>query len=188
MRFLVVCLTAAMAGVVVSAPAARAQDTQQATAPSARQLALTRRYVELMMSEQFEDVIRAMVAGEAALDREAQTLPEEDRRFLIDLTAELTADMIPQMLEEMIPIYARAYTEAELEALIAFYDSEMGRSIIAKTMEAMPTANQAAMSVLPQLMEKMAARLCQHYGCAPGELETLQRQMRGEVVVVPGAK
>ncbi|MNR62353.1 hypothetical protein D3C85_1843530 [compost metagenome] len=47
-------------------------------------------------------------------------------------------------------------------------------------MAVMPEANRAAMSVLPALLDKMAARICQHYGCAPGELEAMQREMRGE--------
>lgn len=176
MRFMIVCLAAAMTGAGLAATPVGASVSQQAaTAPSARQLALTRRYIDLMMSDQFEDVIRVMIGDETGRD---STLPEEDRRFLVDLTTELATDLIPQMINEMIPVYAAAFTEAELEALIAFYDTEMGRSIAAKNVQVMPEANRAVMSVMPQLLDKMAARMCQHYGCAPGELETLRREMR----------
>lgn len=182
MRLMIVCLAAALAvGGVVGQPA-RAQAAQQEALPppSDRQIELTRRYIGLMMSDQFEDAIRQVVAGGASTDPETRNLPEADRRFIVDLTAELTTDMMPQMIEEMVPVYARALTETELEALIAFYDTEMGRAIIAKTTSAMPEATQAAMSVMPQMLDKMAARMCQHYGCEPGELEELQREMRGE--------
>lgn len=176
MRFMIVCLAAAMAGAGLAAtPVAASDAPQAATAPSARQLTLTRRYIDLMMSDQFEDAIREMIGDETGRD---STLPEEDRRFLVELTTELATDLIPQMINEMIPVYAAAFTEAELEALIAFYDTDMGRSIAAKNVQVMPEANRAVMSVMPQLLDKMAARMCQHYGCEPGELETLRREMR----------
>jgi hypothetical protein len=189
MRFMIVCLAGALAGVALIGPPARARETPQAaTAPTARQLELTRRYIDLTMTDQFEDAIRQMIIDQAAMDPAARDLPAEDRQFLVDLAAELTTDMIPKMLDEMVPVYARTFTEAELEALIAFYDTEMGRTILEKTMVAMPEATRATLSVMPQLMDKMAARICQHYGCEPGELETLQREMRGEVVFAPPVK
>ena len=122
------------------------------------------------MTDQFEDAIRQMIVDQAAMDPTTRDLPAEDQRFLVDLAAELTTDMIPKMLDAMVPVYARTFTEAELEALIAFYETEMGRTILEKTMVAMPEATRASLSVMPQLMEKMAARNCQHYGCEPGEL------------------
>lgn len=190
MRLMIACLAAALAVGGVAGQPARAQTAQpEALAPpSDRQLELTRRYINLMMSDQFEEAIRQVIAGGASTDLETRNLPEEDRRFLVDLTAELTTDMMPQMMEQMVPVYARALNEAELEALIAFYDTEMGRAIIAKTTSAMPEATQAAMSVMPQMLDKMAARICQHYGCEPGELEEMQREMRGETAAAPRSK
>lgn len=145
--------------------------------PSARQLDLSRRFVGLMMSDQFEDAIRQMIAIEAEMSPDSMDMPEADRRFLVELTTELVTDMVPQMLEEMVPVYARTFSEAELEAMIAFYDTEMGRSIIDKTYAAMPEATAAAMTVMPQLMEKMASRMCQHYGCTAEELQELRGAM-----------
>lgn len=175
MRFMIAGLAAAVIGLAATGQPARAEEPAQAAAPSARQMALTRQYIDLMLSDQFEDVIREMIGDEAARDA---TLPEEDREFLLDLTTELITDMLPLMIEEMVPVYAAAFTEQELEALVAFYDTEMGRSIAAKNVLVMPEANRAVMSVVPQMLDKMAARMCQHYGCGPGELEVLRREMR----------
>lgn len=189
MRLMIVCLAGALAGAALNGAPAQARETPQAaSSPSARQLELTRRYIDLTMTGQFEDAIRQIIVDQASLDPTTRNLPEEDRRFLIDLSSELTTDMIPQMIEAMVPVYARTFTEAELEALIAFYDTEMGRAIIEKTMMAMPEATRATLSVMPQLMDKMAARICQHYGCEPGELEDLQRQMGGQVTAAPPPK
>ena len=181
MRILIACLAAAL-NVTVPATAARAADApQSATAePSARQLELTRRYIELSMTDQFEESLRELVVALASADPTTMDLPPEDRQFIIDLTAELTADMLPQMMDRMVPVYARTFTEAELEALIAFFDTEMGRGILAKTVEVMPEATEAAMGVMPQIFDKMASRICQHYGCTPEELQELKREMRGD--------
>jgi uncharacterized protein len=189
MRFLIVCMAAAVAGFIPAAsPVSAAAAPQEAAAPSARQLELTRRYIELTLSDQFEDSLREMIVDQIAMDPSSRDLPDEDRAFIADLTGELTTDMIPQMLDQMVPIYARTFTEAELEALLAFYDTDMGRSILEKTMNAMPEATRAAMTVMPQLLEKMAARICQRYGCTPGELEELKREMRGEASFAPAPK
>jgi len=190
MGLLIVWMAAAMAGAALAPSQAQAREAPQAAtaAPSARQLALTRRYLDLTMTDQFETAIRQMIIDQAAMDPSTRDLPEDDRRFMVDLAAELTTDMIPQMIEAMIPVYARTFTEAELEAMLAFYDTELGRTILEKTMIAMPEANRAAMTVIPQLIDKMAARMCQHYGCEPGELETMQREMRGEVTAAPRSK
>jgi Uncharacterized protein conserved in bacteria (DUF2059). len=189
MRILIVCLAAALAVATTPAPARAAEAPQAAPAqPSARQLELTRRYIELSMTDQVEDSLRQMVVAMASADPTTSGLPPEDREFLIDLTADLTADMLPQMIDRMVPVYAATFTETELEALIEFFSTEMGRGILAKTVEVMPAATEAAMGVMPQIFDKMAARICQHYGCTADELQQLKREMRGEAPVARPAK
>lgn len=190
MRFTIAIAAAVLLGAILPAPAVSAQDGQApaAGAPSARQLELTRRYIDLTMTEQFEDSLRQVIVAQAEIDPNARSLPDADRRFIAELAAELTTDMIPQMLDAMTPVYARTFTEAELEAMIAFYDTPLGKSIIEKTMIAMPEANAAAMSVMPQLMDKMAARMCQYYGCDAAELQAMQGAIRGEIPVAPARK
>ena len=185
MRFMIVCMAAAVAGSALTAAPVWAAEAPQAAAdaPSSRQLQLARRYIDLMMSDQFEDVIREIVGDEAERD---STMPAEDRQFLVDLTTELVTDLIPQMINELAPVYAAAFTEAELEALVAFYDTEMGRSIAAKSVQMMPEENRTMMALMPQLLDKMAARMCQHYGCGPGELEALQREIRAGAGLASG--
>lgn len=147
-------------------------------AVSPRQLELSRRYLELMLTDQFEGVIHEMLGEEMANDQSMQGLPDADRRFIVSLTAELTADMVPAMINEMVPVFATVFTEPELEAMVGFFDTPMGREIARKSMAVMPEANRAVMAVLPQMLEKMATRMCQHYGCTPAELQALRRDMR----------
>ncbi|MBJ7447210.1 MAG: DUF2059 domain-containing protein [Brevundimonas sp.] len=183
MRLMFVIAGVALAGSVLMPTMVQARvgaEVQQAASsqPSARQLELTRQYINLLMTDQLEGAIREMVGDEMANDTSAPALPAEDRRFILDLTAEMTTDMVPLMVQEMVPVYAAVFTEEELMALIAFYDNPLGRSIADKSIIVMPEANRAIMSVVPQMLEKMALRMCQHYQCTPEELEEMRRGMR----------
>lgn len=183
MRWMFVIAGVALAGSVLMPTMVQANasdEVQQAASsqPSARQLELTRQYINLLMTDQLEGAIREMVGDEMANDTSAPALPAEDRRFILDLTAEMTTDMVPLMVQEMVPVYAAVFTEEELLALIAFYDNPLGRSIADKSIIVMPEANRAIMSVVPQMLEKMALRMCQHYQCTPEELEEMRRGMR----------
>lgn len=185
MRFISACAAALLAGAAMAATPALAQDgppvivvREPTSAPSPRQLELSRQYLNLMMTDQFEDVIHQMLGDQMASDQSMQAVPDEDRRFIIDLTAELTTDMVPLMIAEMVPVFASVFTEEELEALVGFYDTPMGRIIAEKSVRVMPEANRAVMAVIPQMLEKMATRMCQHYRCTPAELQELRRGMQ----------
>lgn len=177
MRLMIAVLAATLAGSALTTTPVLAQEPA-AAAPSARQLQLTQRYLNLLMTDQLEGAIREMIGDEMANDTSAPALPDEDRRFLLDLTVELTTDMVPLMVQEMVPVYAAVFTEEELLALVAFYDNPLGRSIAEKSITVMPEANRAIMAVVPQMVEKMALRMCQHYNCTPEELNEMQRGMR----------
>lgn len=178
MRMMIAVAAAVLMGAVIPTTTARAAVVvQTAEAPDARRLELSRRYLDLMMTDQFESVIHQMLGEEFANDSSMQSLPDADRRFIISLTAELTTDMVPQMINEMVPVYASTFTVEELEALVAFFDTPTGRIIAEKSVLVMPEANRAVMAVVPQMLEKMATRMCQHYGCTAAELQELRRGM-----------
>lgn len=176
MRFWIVLLSALA---LASGAMAQAKVTPQpgVDQPSARQMHLSRRYVELTQSDQMEEAIRTMIVGQANDDPSMREIPAEDRAFMVDLATELTVDLMPQMLDRLVPVYARTFSEAELTALVTFFDSDMGRSIAQKNIESMPEANAAMMSVMPQLYEKMATRVCARFGC---DAEEMQAMMQGQ--------
>lgn len=162
----VLCLASPTVGAANEAPS-----SVEGTAASPRQLALSRRYIDLMQGDQLRAAVRTMVEGQVR--SEGRNLPSADRRFLTDLTIELVADLVPAMMTELVPVYAAVFTEAELDALVTFYDSAQGRSIINKTYESLPEANAAMMVVVPRMLDKMAVRMCEHYGCDPVEMRAL---------------
>lgn len=145
--------------------------------PTARQMHLSRRYVELTQSDQMEEAIRSIIVGEANADPSMRDIPAEDRAFMVDLATELTIDLMPQMLDRLVPVYARTFSEEELSALVTFFDSDIGRSIAGKSISSAPEANAAMMSVMPQLFDKMATRICARFGCDADEMRAM---MEGE--------
>ena len=188
MRLMIVCLAAVLAAATLpAAPVAAQSSEQNAAAPSPVRTELARRYLNLLMTDQFEGVVHQMLGTEFENDSEMQALPEADRRMILELTAELTTDMVPQMITEMVPVYAATFTEEELTALVGFYDTPLGRSIADKSIEVMPEADRAVMSVVPRMLEKMATRMCQHYGCSPEEQREMLEGMREGAGIAPAS-
>jgi len=188
MRLMIVCLAAVLAAASLPAAPVAAQSAEQGPAtPSPVRMELARQYLNLLMTDQFEGVVRQMLGTEFENDSEMQALPEADRRMILELTAELTTDMVPQMITEMVPVYAATFTEEELAALVGFYDTPLGRSIADKSIEVMPEADRAVMSVVPRMLEKMATRMCQHYGCSPEEQREMLEGMREGAGIAPAS-
>lgn len=176
MRFLVVlfCALALASGAMAQAKVTPQPGVDQ---PSARQMHLSRRYVELTQSDQMEEAIRTIIVGEANADPSMREIPAEDRAFMVDLATELTIDLMPQMLDRLVPVYARIFSEEELSALVTFFETDLGRSIAGKSISSAPEANAAMMSVMPQLFDKMATRVCARFGCDAAEMRAM---MQGE--------
>lgn len=113
---------------------------QEVLDPSPRAEELAARYVELfnlraMMLQQLtdaEDLSDEMMSGMEALgvpikgDEAATTMPT----FVPDGSLDSMEPMIALMESVMVQAVAETYPEAELEALVAFYDTEVGRSIM----------------------------------------------------------
>ncbi|QLQ13046.1 MAG: DUF2059 domain-containing protein [Brevundimonas sp.] len=98
---------------------------------------------------------------------------------MVDLTTDLTTDLVPQMMERMVPVFAQSFSTEELQALLDFYDNEVGREILRKTYLLMPQVNEAVMSLMPQLFDKMALRICDHYGCDASEVRSAMLEGAG---------
>lgn len=67
--------------------------------------------------------------------------------FRADVDGDLLADMV-------VPIYARHFTEAEIEAMLAFYRTEEGQSVVRK----LPLVMQESMAAGRRLGQKLAER------------------------------
>ena len=148
----------------VSAAPAIAQEAPDA----ARQAQLQRadRYLELAQGSGMAKVVRQQLDefyGDGSV-------PEDQRAWLTEAMVDMYEDVMEVVVAEMRDDVADQFTAGELDALIAFYDTPIGRSIITKEAEISLSMEQAMM---PHLMGRMAAvgeKFCLRFDCsAAGE-------------------
>jgi len=71
-----------------------------------------------------------------AFDHLRQRHPEVSKEVLIIIRDEVMAvalDMAPAMIDDFVPLYEETFTETEIDAMLAFYETEAGRSIVRKS-------------------------------------------------------
>jgi len=92
------------------------------------------------------------MCGES-LDKQAATLPPEYvKRFKAAADAKAFEDMF-------VPIYAKNFTEEELDAIIAFYESPAGKKLVKKRMKIQKEAGAAGAAWAMKTGTKIMAEL-----------------------------
>jgi len=162
-----------LAGLMVCTPAALAQGhaaSATAAAPSAnpKSEALARRYLKAIHFESLMDTMMGamlpLITDSAA--KQAPNLTAADRAKLTDIVrASMREFYTPKMIERMVPIYAATFTEAELEAIVAFYESPVGQAVVAKSPSLAPKSADVARELIPELQRDVAQRICAAVSC-----------------------
>lgn len=143
-----------------------------AAAPSEKALSLARRYFVAM---QFEKTMMSTfetmdVFGEIEEDAEGF-----DGKAMSSAAREATEAFLPRMVEAMIPIVAQTFTEAELEAMVAFYESDVGKAVVNKTNDLNLPMMAAMLEIMPDYMDDMVTRYCQKTTCTPSMRDKLRK-------------
>jgi hypothetical protein len=95
-----------------------------------------------------------------------QAQPDIDPKafdVVLSISDEVLSARSDELLGKMVPLYAKRFSEAELDELLAFYRSPIGR----KTTETMPALMQESMelavaeaqSSVPKIQERVTAKL-----------------------------
>lgn len=105
------------------------------------------------MSAQMKQMATQMSSSALPSDAtpEQRKIVEEFKFKILDLSMQSTKGMITQMDQ----IYADVYSEAELKAMIAFFKSPEGESMMAKQPQIMQRVMPLAQSMQSDLMPKM---------------------------------
>ena len=85
------------------------------------------------------------------MKQQVPAMPDSVSRQIEDLMAEY----FPKMLEMMTPIYAKYYTEEDLDGLIAFYESPLGK----KMASTQPLILKEVMGVVPQWAAEFGSKM-----------------------------
>jgi hypothetical protein len=166
-------------GLILSPVASFAQGKEKvpvaASAPSARQLDLARRYFDAMHFEDammmvYENMDMMEVFGSE--DDEASGL---DSRAMSEAIREAVAVLSPKMVDAMVPIVATHFSEAELEAMVAFYESDIGKSVIDKSATLNGPLMQSVMGLVPDYVEDILDRYCTKTNCTPAMKDKLRK-------------
>lgn len=161
-------ITAVVAAGVLgcATPVLAAQAQPQAASPSADMAAreeLVRRYFRAIQFEKLMTGVMDSMMAPLVADTE---IPEEKRDMVREAIVEGFSSVLPQMMEASVDMYAEAFTLTELEQLVAFYESPVGRSLMAKTVMLTQRTNETFERFQPLLEEAMRRELCSRMDCS----------------------
>lgn len=164
MRTVLIALTAAA---LLIAPAACLAAGKPEDEAAARRMELSRRYVEAVkLDEQMEllmdQMLPPMMAGFS------RDLPAKDRAAFIEVVRESMNAMMPQMVQSVVVGASEVFTEDELKAAVAFFESPQGRSMTDKGRVLSDRLEQDMVTLLPQLETELKTRLCAKLGVGAG--------------------
>lgn len=160
-----------LAFALLAATPAAAQQADDAS----KRLALSHRFIELMQTDQMGAMLGQMSAAFAPAPTEDMTEAETaDYQALME---DMMAVMLPRLFDAMAPIYADIFTLEELEGLVAFYESDIGQSMMRKSYESAPRITTAIQAMMPQLMVEMGDMICDRYNCTPDERREMKVAM-----------
>jgi hypothetical protein len=93
---------------------------------------------------------------------QGETINEEQQQILDDWQAKLIAIIKEQLTWEnfepmMVDIYIRTYTQEEIDGMIAFYSTDVGRAMIAKQPRVMQAITEVTQSRMITMFPKIKA-------------------------------
>lgn len=94
----------------------------------------------------------AITAMQQFIDQIKQNYPNVSDEFWTECTAEISSD---KMTDIYIPIYAKYYTESDLDELIKFYKSPIGQ----KTLTVMPALMKESMEAGGKMGREVAIQI-----------------------------
>ncbi|TAJ56095.1 DUF2059 domain-containing protein [Brevundimonas sp.] len=158
MRIVILLLAAVWLG--LAAPAA-AQDA----AGDARRLALAEQYLEVTQGETLEKSINAYF-DEAFAKSE---MPDDQRDWLTRNMSVAFEQAMQATFADLTDDVAELFSEEELEAMIAFYDTPLGRSITEKNFEFGVRLETVMTPHLTEVFTQLGEKFCVRFECEAGE-------------------
>ena len=147
----------------------------ETAAPSPKAMELSKRYFKAMRLEDtlgkaLDNLDPALLTGEGGDAEQAEAMRAATKQAL--------DAAMPSYIEKMTPLLATAYSEEELAALVAFYESPVGQSVVAKSRDVGGISSQAMKDLLPGIMDDAMDRYCQQMGCEDEDYAELARQVQ----------
>lgn len=123
---------------------------------------LVRRYFVVIQFEKMMTVAMESMTGPML---ESTPLPEDKIALMREAVLEAYAVVLPQVIEANVAIYAEAFTVGELEALVTFYESPIGQSVMIKSVMLSRGAGEVFERFQPLIQQEMRRQLCVRIDC-----------------------
>jgi len=82
-----------------------------------------------------------------------------DDEFWSELKKEISKDAFKELIDLVVPIYKKHLSESEIDAIIAFYESEAGQSLLKKSPLIMAESMQVGATWGQALAEKILSKM-----------------------------
>jgi uncharacterized protein len=161
------------AATVVAPAAAVAQgsppsaSSSSPTAPSPRAMALAHRYMEVTHVEELNrKMMASMFSGMRGNFAKASGLSDAKADQSMNSFQAVLTPMVEKLVSRMEPIVAETFTEQELQAMVDFYGSPVGQSVLQK----IPVLTGKMSAISMDLMNGAMATtpsVCTGAGCPP---------------------
>mgnify|MGYP000176836987 CR=1 FL=1 len=144
------------------------------TAPSAdyaRREALARQVVSMIDPGEAMEAVLLTLPEVIANESADMSAPERAvfKSVMMTSVREALPAYMGAVIDAMVPLYAESFTVAELEAMLEFYGTPEGASILKKSVTLGVDAQRLSMDLLPGFMEDMAVSVCRQLDCDPAE-------------------
>lgn len=149
----------------------------QADAASQRGLELAHRYVAAMdmqknVAPMLDNMMSALLKQQVdSYQGDAETKAKVVAAMHEAFNETFTGDMLQKLMASMEPAIAETFTEEELLALVDFYESPIGRSVISKTPALGARSSEAMLKVMPGLQADLIKRLQDKLGTIDKKLK-----------------
>lgn len=128
---------------------------------------LAERYIQLAVGDNLSKSIEAYVAELLAADASAD--PDQTEWAEQNLPGLMLA-MIDDLMGQLAPIYAEVMTQEELEALIVFYETPIGREVARKTVTLSIQTEPLLQAAVERYMEEFLTKYCARFSCPTGDM------------------
>ena len=166
------------AGLLLSPVAGFAQTAHAPAAapdtPSAHATELARRYIKAMRMEEAMAAIFGQFDPTMGMD--ASEAGRIDRKAMQEAMTETMSQIIPEYSEALAPYIAKTFTEAELEAIVAFYESPVGQSMVTKSQDLAKPSMEIMQTLMPGLASDMLTRYCAKTTCTGALKDKAKKQ------------
>jgi hypothetical protein len=150
-----------------SPPAAVSPD-----AATAARFDLAKRYFAAIHYDQLVDSMMDKMLP-AMMDQATKANPslsDKERTVIIEATTDAGKAFNHDFGREAITVIADTFSEEELTAMVNFYESAVGQSIMRKTPTMIPRLTQMAVTHMPALQADIAKRVCAKLDCSKVKL------------------